>query len=96
MNCAPNDYPPRSAFAKLIARGNISLPPLADEDHERIDLQVSAMKHRKPESHQIICLSYVEEWSDAKIARSWFKRRSRTWVREQRLAAESYLEAKLD
>ena len=99
MNSAPNDYPSKAAFAQWIARGNINIAPLTIEEHERIDSVISDMKNKKPTHHAIICLYYVERWRDAKIAGKWRfdgSKQSRTWVRENRVAAEHYLEAKLE
>ena len=99
IGSAPNDYPGQAAFAKLIARGTISVAGLAEDDMIRVDAAVSSMKGKKPIHHTIICLSYVEGWPDATISRRWRfdgRRRSRSWIREQRMAAEHYLEAKLE
>ena len=99
INSAPNGYPSQAAFARLIARGNINIAPLGEDEIVRVDSIVSGMKAKKPTHHIIICLAYVEGWRDARIAQKWRfdgERHSRSWVREQRVAAEAWLEAKLE
>ena len=99
MNSAPNGYPNKAAFARLISRGNINIPPLGEDEMIRLDAIVSGMKGKKPTHHIIICLAYVEGWRDARIAskcRFEGQKHSRSWVREQRIAGEAWIEAKLE
>ena len=94
MNAPPNGFPSQSAFARVIARGSIKVPPLDAEEQERIDSVVSDMKHHKPEHYEIICYHYITLLRDGQIARK--VKKSRTWVRETRIAGEHYIEAKID
>ena len=99
MNSAPNDYPNMTPFARLMAQGSVRLGSLGQDQHERIDRTVSAMKHSRPDSHKIIFCAYVNMLNDAQIARHMRfegQRFSRSWVRQARKAAEAYLEAKLE
>jgi len=94
MNHAPNDYPKQAAFVRLMSRGNVSVPPLPDEYHQRIDGVVSSLKHRRPDFYEVICYAYVAGLSDVRISK---KIKCNRWqAREMRVAAEAYVEAKLE
>lgn len=93
---APNGIRP-PAWTKSIRNpgtANLSIPPLPDDEMMRVDYAISAMKHRKPKHHSVIVLYYLEHKGDKEVARRI--RGSRTMARELRIAAEHYLEAKLD
>jgi len=90
MADAPNGYQTPSLFHRP-SRSVLSLSP---EIHSQIDQVVSALRLSKPQHYEIICRAYVHLWRDGRIAREL--RRSRSWVRETRIAAEYYLEAKLE
>ena len=94
MDSAPNGFPHKSPYAAMIARGNISIPPLPDEEQERVDAIVSAMKIKRPDMYEVICYAYITRLSDSRIARK--VRHRKQWVTSIRNAAEGYLEAKLD
>jgi len=94
INRAPNGWPRQSAFAKEMGKGNIGMPPLPDEEQQRIDRIVSDLKIPRPDFYEVICLSYISGLSDVKISR---RLKCNRWqAREKRVAAEAYLEAKLD
>ena len=94
VNFPPNDFPPQSPFARLIARGGIGLPPLPDEEVERIDRAVSSLKIKSQTKHDIIKLSYIFKLTDREIAREM--NGSRSWVRTLRENAEHYLDGRLE
>jgi hypothetical protein len=103
INSAPNGYPPKAAFAVLISRGNLNAAGYTEEELERVDRYVSDMKLKKPIHHAIIALHYVERMTDARTAHYLRKhgsedvrRAKRTWVRETRLAAEHWIEGRLE
>jgi hypothetical protein len=94
INSPPNDLPKQTTFARFMAKGAISLPPLCDEEQQRIDRVVSDMKLVKPEHYEVICYAYITGLRDYQIRR---KVKHRTeWVERTRLSAEGYLEAKLE
>ena len=96
MDDAPNHVKP-PAWTKLIRNpggaGHRS-PTLPDEDMIRVDSAVSALKERKPIHYRVIVYCYLYNQRDADIAK--LLHGSRSWAREVRMAAEHYLEAKLD
>lgn len=94
VDSAPNGYPSQAPTASLMAKGNISLPPLNDDDQIRIDAVVSAMKLTKPDHYEVICYAYIARISDTRIGRK--VRRGKKWVTDTRHSAEGYLEAKLE
>ena len=99
MNDPPNGLPNQTTFARFISLGSISVPPLDPDYQGRIDAVVSRMKHSKPQHHKIIFCAYVNNLRDGAISKEMRfdgQRYSRSWVRQTRKAAESYLEAKLD
>jgi len=72
----------------------VSAAPLNDDDQQRIDAVVSAMKHPKPEHYEVICYAYITGLSDKQITRR--VKRRRDWVTSVRQSAEGYIEAKLE
>ena len=96
----PNGYPSQAPFARLIARGNVGLPKLPDEAHGRVDGAVSDLRLKKPLHHAIIVKSYIGRLTDAQIARQISKAEkrptSRSTVRGIRIAAEHWIEGRLD
>lgn len=93
MDSAPNGYPSRSAFAKVIAQGSIKIPPLGVDEQTYIDAVVSRMKHQKPMHYEVICYHYIAKLADGQIAQK--VKKSRTWVRETRIAGEHYIEGQI-
>ena len=94
---APNRLPSASAFAKLLGRGNVGPLPLGHDEHLAVDKVVSDMKNRKKAHHYIIVEFYLNHKTDVQIGRQMKPERwSRSKVRETRIAAEHYLEAKLE
>jgi len=92
---APNNIKP-PGWTKSIrnsGQATVKAPMLPDEDMIRVDSAISAMKHRKPTHHQVIVYFYLHRLPDKAIARELSG--SRSWVRETRIAAEHYLEAKI-
>ena len=69
-------------------------PILPDEEMIRIDREVSLLAIRKPNHHKAIVYAYLYHKRDGEIAK--LMHGSRSWVRELRVAAEHYLEAKLE
>ena len=98
INNPPNGYPSQTAFARFIARGNLSVAPLDPDTQLHVDHEVSNTKNTKPDHFKVINCAYVHRMGDGVIAREMRfdgARRSRSWVRLTRKAAEAYLEAKL-
>ena len=96
MDESPNDIKPPSWVASIRNPGtaNHRAPILPDDEMVRVDSAVSAMKDRKPSHHRAIVLFYLYRLRDKDIAKRLHG--SRSWARETRIAAEHYLEAKLD
>jgi hypothetical protein len=96
MHTATNGYPKQSPYVReMRSAGNATVKalPLAGEEQERIDIVVSEMKSTKPQHYEVICYCYISRMIDGKIAKR--VKKSRTWVRETRVAAEYYLEGRL-
>jgi len=96
MDDAPNGVKP-PAWVQLIrnpGQAHHRAPILPDEEMIRIDREVSMLAIRKPNHHKAIVYAYLHHKRDGEIAK--LMNGSRSWVRELRVAAEHYLEAKLD
>ena len=95
---APNGYPPMVPFANQIRNpgaANVSMPHLPDDLHLRVDREISdLLRKRKDDHYFVICLAYMEGKKDGQIAKEL--NRSRSWARTTRIAAEHYLEARLE
>jgi hypothetical protein len=97
MQTAPNGYPPRSPYVadmRTSGRAMVRIAPLPDDEQQRIDGIVSGMKQTRPERYEVICLAYITRLRDHQIAQRI--RASRHAAKEIRIAAEAYLEAKLE
>jgi ribosomal protein S14 len=90
---APNGYPSRSALVTMAGKGDIGVAGQSIGDHIRVDAEVSALRVKKPKHYIIVERCYRRGLSDTKIARRL--KMSRSAVREMRIAAEYYLEARL-
>lgn len=93
---APNGVKP-PGWVQLIrnpGQAHHRAPILPDEEMIRIDREVSMLAIRKPNHHKAIVYAYLHHKRDGEIAK--LMHGSRSWVRELRVAAEHYLEAKLE
>jgi len=93
---APNGVKP-PGWVQLIrnpGQAHHRAPILPDEEMIRIDREVSMLAIRKPNHHKAIVYCYLHHKRDGGIAK--LMNGSRSWVRELRVAAEHYLEAKLE
>ena len=96
MDDAPNGVKP-PGWVQLIrnpGQAHHRAPILPDEEIIRIDREVSLLAIRKPNHHKAIVYAYLYHKRDGEIAK--LMHGSRSWVRELRVAAEHYLEAKLE
>ena len=91
---APNGYPSQTPTARLQAKCDIGIAPLPDDEQQRVDAAVSAMSLTKPTHYRVICFAYIDHKTDSIIGKKL--RMSRSSAREASVAAEFYLEAKLD
>ena len=96
MDDPPNGYPHEAPFARFIRNpgtANVSVQPLSDEEHQRIDLAVSDLKLKKPDHYQVIWLAYIKRLPDKRIG--YVLKTSRSSVRNLRENAENWLDGKL-
>lgn len=97
MDAPENGYPHQTTFARFIrssGQATVKLPPLAEDEFARVDVEVSKMNLKKPDHYKAICLYYIDRMGDAKIARSM--KTTRHFIKNLRENAEHYLEAKLE
>ena len=97
---APNGYPSINPIAKMMGNGDVGMPPIDIDLHNRIDAIVSAMRETKPDHHRVLVTYYVKgQKSDSKVARALTTRENKVTrgaVASLRNNAEGYVEAKLD
>lgn len=96
------DYPHETPFSRLSKSDGwaVRLPPLDEDRHLMVDSVVSQLGMIDEYRHAVIILAYVEDCSDAVIARALTKetgeRYSRHTVQEMRHRAEGWIESRLD
>lgn len=109
MNTPPNGFPKSSVYAREMQNPGDGVaryhsPSLDDDCSGLVDRIVTSLKHRKPDHHKIIVCAYTNGLMDHQIAKfvrftddqGHPKNVSRSWVREKRKSAETWIEAKLD
>jgi hypothetical protein len=96
MDEAPNDAKGPGWTRSILNPGRAThrAPVMPEDEMIRVDREVTALRERKPGHYQVIVRYYLRHEQDREIAVAM--RGSRTWVRELRVAAEHYLEAKLE
>lgn len=68
-------------------------PPLSEDEHMRVDAEVSALKLRKGRRYKAIVLAYVAGFRDQDLGKYFHC--STSTAREARIAGENWLEARL-
>ena len=94
INDPPNDYPRMAAFARLSGRGDVGIAPLSIEEHEYVERVMLDLRERDANRFTVLRLIYVFRLSERQAAKAM--KQTRSWVRETRIAAEGWVEAKLD
>ena len=90
------DFPSIAPYAKEMRNSGqwtSKAPSLAEDEHMRVDAEVSALKLRKGRRHKAIVLAYVGGFKDCDLANYFHC--SKSTAREARIAGENWLEARL-
>lgn len=100
VSWATNGYPSSCTFARFMvnpgeaAEKGLRHVPLSTDLHNQVDAAVSSMKPRKPEHYKIVCYAYIGRMADHVIGERLGL--SRSSVRGLRMAAEAWVESRLD
>ena len=94
---APNGYPSSIPFARMMrgaGTATLKSAPVQDDAMFMVDRILSDMRLRKPQHYGVLWLYYVENLRDHQIAERVHC--SRSTARSDRMAAEVWVEAKMD
>lgn len=95
LNEAPNGYKPPGWTRSIrnSGRATVSIPPLSDELHMKVERAMFDLRDRKPECYSAVVMFYLLHHRDQDIAASM--NCSKGKARTLRLNAENWLDARV-